>query len=75
MALTYLAAALPDAERDEISQLVTGTSGNFYKSLDTAQKFLVVKQVTVAIRDSFYYLVGITAIGFITSIFLSVSSL
>ncbi|PON24158.1 major facilitator superfamily transporter [Trichoderma gamsii] len=71
MVLTYLAAALPDAKRDEISQLVTGTSGNFYQSLNTAQKFLVVKQVTVAIRDSFYYLVGITAIGFVTSLFLS----
>ncbi|UKZ66001.1 uncharacterized protein TrAtP1_007184 [Trichoderma atroviride] len=71
MALTYLAAALPDARRDEISQLVTGTSGSFYKSLDTAQKLLVVEQVTAAIRDSFYYLVGITAIGFITSLFMS----
>ncbi|EHK39352.1 hypothetical protein TRIATDRAFT_231166 [Trichoderma atroviride IMI 206040] len=75
MALTYLAAALPDARRDEISQLVTGTSGSFYKSLDTAQKLLVVEQVTAAIRDSFYYLVGITAIGFITSLFMSVSNL
>lgn len=54
--------------KDEISQLVTETSGSFYKSLDTARKLLVVKQVTVAIRDSFYYLVGITAFGFITYI-------
>ncbi|KAJ0108707.1 mfs transporter [Diaporthe amygdali] len=71
MALRYLGTALPDANMSELGQLVTGTSGEFYKSLDTDEKFVVVQQVTAAIRDSFYYLCGVTAIGFITSLFLS----
>ncbi|KAK2608283.1 hypothetical protein N8I77_006901 [Diaporthe amygdali] len=71
MALRYLGAALPDADMSELGQLVTGTSGGFYKSLGPNEKFVVVQQVTAAIRDSFYYLCGVTAIGFITSLFLS----
>ncbi|KUI54174.1 hypothetical protein VP1G_01690 [Cytospora mali] len=71
MALRYLSSALPDAAMSELSQLVTGTSGAFYKSLGPGEKQLVVQQVTAAIRDSFYYLCGVTAIGFITSLFLS----
>lgn len=73
MALKYLAAALPEAATSELGQLVTGTSGAFYKSLSQDEKYLVVQQVTAAIRDSFYYLCGVTAIGFITSLLLSVS--
>ncbi|KUI70046.1 hypothetical protein VM1G_04716 [Cytospora mali] len=71
MALSYLSSALPHAAMSELSQLVTGTSGAFYKSLDPDEKHLVVQQVTAAIRDSFYYPCGVTAIGFITSLFLS----
>ncbi len=73
MALTYLASALPEDAASELGQLVTGTSGAFYKSLGPDEKHLVVQQVTAAIRDSFYYLCGVTAIGFITSLFLNVS--
>lgn len=73
MALRYLATALPEASTSELSQLGTGTSGAFYKGLGPDEKYLVVQQVTAAIRDSFYYLCGVTAIGFITSLFLSVS--
>lgn len=74
MALRYLTSALPGASMSELGQLVTGTSGAFYKSLGPDEKYLVVQQVTAAIRDSFYYLCGVTAIGFITSLFLSVSA-
>lgn len=74
MALGYLASALPEASMSELGQLVTGTSGSFYKSLGPNEKYLVVQQVTAAIRDSFYYLCGVTAIGLITSVFLSVSA-
>lgn len=73
MALKYLATALPEASTSELGQLVTGTSGAFYKGLGPDEKYLVVQQVTAAIRDSFYYLCGVTALGFITSLFLSVS--
>lgn len=73
MALGYLGAALPDAAASELKQLVTGSSGSFYKGLSSGDKHLVVVQVTAAIRDSFYYLCGVTAVGFITSLFLSVS--
>lgn len=73
MALRYLSSALPEANISELAQLVTGTSGTFYKGLGSAEKYLVVVQVTAAIRDSFYYLCGVTAIGFISSLFLSVS--
>ncbi|KAG8164202.1 hypothetical protein KVR01_006120 [Diaporthe batatas] len=71
MALRYLASALPNADASALGQLVTGTSGAFYQSLDSADRYLVVQQVTAAIRDSFYFLCGVTAIGFITSLFLS----
>lgn len=73
MALRYLATALPEASSSELGQLVTGTSGAFNKGLGPDEKYLVMQQVTAAIRDSFYYLCGVTAIGFITSLFLSVS--
>lgn len=73
MALRYLTTALPQASSSELGQLVTGTSSAFYKGLGPDEKYLVVQQVTAAIRDSFYYLCGVTAIGFITSLFLSVS--
>lgn len=72
MALRYLSSALPEASISELGQLVTGTSGEFYQGLGSAEKHLVVEQVTAAIRDSFYYLCGVTAIGFISSLFLSV---
>lgn len=75
MALRYLASAMPEATILELGQLVTGTSGAFYKSLGPHEKHLVVQQVTAAIRDSFYYLCGVTTIGFITSLFLSVSGI
>lgn len=73
MAVRYLASALPEATISELGQLVTGTSGAFYRSLGPDEKHLVVQQVTAAIRDSFYYLCGVTALGFITSLFLGVS--
>lgn len=73
MALRYLASALPEASISDLGQLVTGTSGAFYKSLGPDEKYLVVQQVTAAIRNSFYYLCGVTAVGLITSLFLSVS--
>lgn len=73
MALRYLGTAIPTADAAELSQLVTGSSGSFYQSLSPSDKHFVVEQVTAAIRDSFYYLCGVTAIGFISSLFLSVS--
>lgn len=74
MALRYPTTALPQAPSSKLGQPVTGTSGAFYKGLGPDEKYLVVQQVTAAIRRSFYYLCGVTAIGFITSLFLSVSS-
>ncbi|KAF3075038.1 hypothetical protein CFAM422_003141 [Trichoderma lentiforme] len=71
LAPTYQATASPYARKDEINQPATGTIGSFYKRLNTAHKVLVVEQVTEAIRDSFYYLINITSVGFITSLFLS----
>ncbi|KAH6645365.1 major facilitator superfamily domain-containing protein [Truncatella angustata] len=70
-ALQYIAAALPDVPKENLGELITGASGKFYKSLSPADQLLVVDQITAAISEAFYYLVGATAIGFITSFFLS----
>ncbi|TVY16350.1 Efflux pump DEP3 [Lachnellula arida] len=72
IALSKLASVLPNATHSDITQLVTGTSGSFYKSLSADLKTVVVEQVTMAIRDSFYYLVGSTALAFILSLFLGI---
>ncbi|KAK9420159.1 putative Major facilitator superfamily domain-containing protein [Seiridium unicorne] len=70
-AMQYIASVLPDVPQDKLGELITGTSGKFYKSLSDADQLLVVDQITKAISEGFYYLVGTTAIGFITSLFLS----
>jgi hypothetical protein len=74
-AILKLTAALPNASVQQVSQLITGASGSFYNSLPEDERALVVVQVTEAIRDSFYYLVVVTAVGFISCLFLSVGLL
>lgn len=71
--MQYIASVLPDIPQDKLSELITGASGKFYKSLSEADQLLVVDQITAAISEAFYYLVGATAVGFIASFFLSVS--
>lgn len=71
-AIEKISAALPELPADKISELITGASGHFYKSLNASDRDVVVVQITSAISEAFYYLVCITAIGFITSLFLSV---
>ncbi|KAI0179648.1 major facilitator superfamily domain-containing protein [Hypoxylon sp. FL1284] len=70
-AVQNIASALPNIPQDELTQLITGASGASYQSLSDSDRALVVDQITRAIRESFYYLVGTTAIGFIASLFLS----
>ncbi|KAK6066872.1 major facilitator superfamily transporter [Seiridium cupressi] len=70
-AMQYIASVLPDIPQGKLGELITGASGKSYKSLSEADQLLVVDQITTAIREAFYYLVGTTAIGFITSLFLS----
>lgn len=72
-AMQNIAAVLPDIPKENLGELITGASGKFYQSLSESDQLLVVDQVTAAISEAFYYLVGATAIGFITSFFLSVS--
>ena len=74
-AVQNIASVLPDIPQNELPQLITGASGQLYKSLSEDDQLLVVDQITRAIRDSFYYLIGTTALGFITSLFLTVSVL
>ncbi|RYP50673.1 hypothetical protein DL769_010922 [Monosporascus sp. CRB-8-3] len=69
--IKYIAAAMPNVPEDELAQLITGASGAFYQNLSDSDQALVVEQIMNAIRGSFYYLVGSTALGFITSLFLS----
>ncbi len=71
-AIEKITAALPELPADKIAELITGASGHFYKSLSDSDRVVVVVQITSAISEAFYYLVGITALGFITSLFLSV---
>lgn len=72
-AIQNIGSALPDISRDELAQLITGASGHLYKSLSESDQEVVVHQIMRAIRDSFYYLIGTTALGLITSLLLSVS--
>ncbi|OIW32212.1 MFS general substrate transporter, partial [Coniochaeta ligniaria NRRL 30616] len=71
-AIEKITTALPELPADKITELITGASGHFYKSLSDSDRAVVVVQITSAISEAFYYLVGITAIGFITSLCLSV---
>jgi hypothetical protein len=68
-----IASALPHIPEAGIAELITGASGHFYKSLSESDRAVVITQIMGAISEAFYYLVAITAIGFITSLFLSVS--
>ncbi|KAB5572498.1 major facilitator superfamily domain-containing protein [Coniochaeta sp. 2T2.1] len=70
-AIEKITAALPDIPAHEIAALITGASGQLYKCLSESDRALVVSQITSAISEAFYYLVCITAIGFISSLFLS----
>ncbi|RYP73829.1 hypothetical protein DL771_003407 [Monosporascus sp. 5C6A] len=63
--IRYIAAAMPNVPEDELAQLITGASGAFYQNLNDSDQALVVEQIMNAIRESFYYLVGSTALGFI----------
>jgi hypothetical protein len=65
--------ALPNIPANQISELITGASGHVYRSLSAGDRDVVVVQIMSAISEAFYYLVAITAIGFITSLSLSVS--
>lgn len=73
-AIEKITIALPGIPAEEITQLITGASGHFYKSLSADDRAVVVTQITSAISEAFYYLVCITALGFITSLLLSVST-
>ncbi|SPQ21900.1 d2a4af0b-e72f-40ed-9e3b-a3685d7dc991 [Thermothielavioides terrestris] len=70
-AISKIAAALPDIPTGEIAALITGASGRLYARLSDAERAVVVAQIMRAISDAFYYLVAITAVGFVTSLFLS----
>jgi hypothetical protein len=72
-AILKVAAALPHIPASEIAELITGASGHFYKNLSDGDREEVVAQIMGAISESFYYLVAITAVGFLTSLLLSVS--
>lgn len=69
-----ITSALPKIPRSEATALITGASGHFYENLDESDRVVVVREIMSAISEAFYYLVAITAIGFITSLFLSVST-
>jgi hypothetical protein len=73
-AIDKITTALPNIPAEKVGELITGASGHFYKSLTEADRAVVVAQITSAISEAFYYLVGITALGLITSLFLSVST-
>ncbi|KAB5571970.1 major facilitator superfamily domain-containing protein [Coniochaeta sp. 2T2.1] len=70
-AIEKIAAALPGIPADEIAALITGASGHLYRSLGEGDRALVVSQITSVISEAFYYLVCITALGFVSSLFLS----
>lgn len=73
-AVQNIASTLPGISQDELGQLITGASGHFYMSLSESDQKLVIHQIMSAIRDSFYYLIGTTALGLITSLLLTVST-
>ncbi|KAL2171413.1 hypothetical protein VTG60DRAFT_3056 [Thermothelomyces hinnuleus] len=70
-AIMRIISALPKIPRSEATALITGASGHFYESLNDSDRAVVVREIMSAISEAFYYLVAITAIGFITSLFLS----
>ncbi|KAL2194194.1 major facilitator superfamily domain-containing protein [Corynascus similis CBS 632.67] len=72
-AISRITLALPRITETEATALITGASGALYNGLSDEDRAEVVRQIMSAISEAFYYLVAITAIGFIASLFLSVS--
>ncbi|KAK4247471.1 major facilitator superfamily domain-containing protein [Corynascus novoguineensis] len=71
-AISRITSALPQITESEATALITGASGAFYDRLSEEGRAEVVSQIMSAISEAFYYLVTITTIGFIASLFLSV---
>ncbi|KAJ8117000.1 hypothetical protein ONZ43_g4310 [Nemania bipapillata] len=62
---------IPTLSAGDALQLTTGTSSAVYKALGPHDQFIVIEQVTIAIRHVFLVVVVTSAIGFIGSLFLS----
>lgn len=73
LAVQKISAALPNIPREVIVHMTTGTSNPQFRSLSDSLKEKVIEQVTDTIRYTFAFLVASAALGFILSIFLSVS--
>ncbi|KAI8965612.1 MFS general substrate transporter [Daldinia sp. FL1419] len=71
IAIKLIQDVLPDISSQDAIELTTGTSSSIFESLDNHQQSLVIDQLTLAIRDVFIIIVGISGLGFIASIFLS----
>jgi len=72
-AISRITLTLPRITENEATALITGASGALYNGLSDEDRAEVIRQIMSAISEAYYYLVAITAIGFIASLFLSVS--
>ena len=72
-AMSKVSAVLPKASPAELSDLVVGTSSQTFNDLPEAQKSLVIKQITDAIRSVWLLFLVAAAISFILSLGIRVS--
>jgi hypothetical protein len=70
-----LAPLLPTATPGEILQLLAGTSSAYFQSLSGDLRDQVIEQITLAISNVFALIMAASALGLVTSLFLSVSVL
>lgn len=74
LAAEYIAALLPGASSAEIQAVMAGTNSAFYQGLDPALKAQVVEAITKALSRTFAVNIAATAVAFVCSLFMSVSS-
>lgn len=71
-AIAEVGKALPDLPKDQVSELIAGTSSHAFQSLSEIEKSIVVTSITAAIRCVWLLFMVAAAISFVFSLLLAV---
>lgn len=72
-AIGKVGKALPDLPKDQVSELMAGTSSRAFQSLSQVEKSIVVTGITAAIRSIWLLFMVASAISFVFALPLAVS--
>lgn len=72
-AIAEVGKALPDLPKDQVSELIAGTSSHAYQSLSQIEKSVVVTSITSAIRNIWLLFMVAAAVSFVFALPLAVS--